>query len=47
MDPITPWLEMQIRKHVTNQRGEAEVIVLALLIFLLWLLMTGRRVVVQ
>lgn len=41
------WLETQIRKHLTNQRGQAEVIVLVLLIFLLWLLMTGRRVVVQ
>lgn len=47
MDPIMLWLETQIRKHLAGQRGQAEVIVLALIIFLLWLLMTGRKVVVQ
>jgi hypothetical protein len=47
VDPIVPWLELQIRKHLADQRGDAEVIVLALLIFLLWLLLTGRKVVVQ
>lgn len=47
MDPIMSWLEAQIRSRLAGQRGQAEVIVLALIIFLLWLLMTGRKVVVQ
>lgn len=47
MDPIMPWLEAQIRSRLAGQRGQAELIVLALVIFLLWLLVTGRKVVVQ
>jgi len=47
MDPIVPWLEAQVRGRLAGQQGQAEIIVVALLIFLLWLLMTGRKVVVQ
>ncbi len=47
MDPIMLWLETQIRRRVTGQHGQAELIVVALIVFLLWLLVTGRRVVVQ
>ena len=47
MDPIMPWLEAQIRSRLAGQRGQGGGIVLALIIFLLWLLMTGRKVVVQ
>jgi hypothetical protein len=47
MDPIMPWLEARVRSALANQRGQAEVIVVALIIFLLWLLLTGRKVVVQ
>lgn len=47
MDPFVTWLEAKIRARLGGERGATEVIVLALVIFLIWLLMTGRRVVVQ
>lgn len=46
MDPLAPWLYAQLRSRL-DQRGQADLIVVALVIFLLWLLVTGRRVVVQ
>ena len=47
MDSIMPWLEAQLRSRLGGQQGQAEVIVIALIILLLWLLITGRKVVVQ
>lgn len=46
MDPLIPWLSAQIRSRL-DRRGQAELIVIALVVFLLWLLVTGQKVVVQ
>jgi len=46
MDPLIPWLYAQLRARL-DERGQSELIVVALIIFLLWLFVTGRRVVVQ
>ncbi len=42
-----PWLEAYIRSRVSNERGQAEILVLLLVIFLIYLLVTNRRVIVQ
>ncbi len=47
MDPILPWLVAQIRSRLGDRSGQAELIVVALVVFLLWLLVTHRTVVVQ
>ncbi len=41
------WLNAYIRSWISDDRGQAEIIVLALIIFLIYLLVTGRRVVMQ
>jgi len=46
MDPVIPWLAAQLRSRLDG-RGQAELIVVALVVFFLWLLVTGRKVVVQ
>jgi len=46
MDPFLPWLYARLRLRL-DERGQSELIVVALIIFLLWLFVTGRRVVVQ
>jgi hypothetical protein len=47
VEALLPWLETKLRVHLRNERGATEIIVAALIVFLFWLLMTGRRVVVQ
>jgi hypothetical protein len=47
VEALLPWLETTLRAHLHNERGATEIIVAALIVFLFWLLMTGRRVVVQ
>jgi hypothetical protein len=46
MDLLVRWLMGQIRAYLHNERGQ-DVIVVLLLIFIIWLLVTGRKVVVQ
>ncbi len=46
MDLFVRWLVAQIRIQLKNERGE-EVLIVLLVIFLIWLLVTGRKVVVQ
>ena len=46
MDLLIPWLLAQIRSRF-DQRGQADLIIAAIVLFLLWLYVTGRRVVVQ
>ncbi len=41
------WLHNYVRYRISNDRGQAEVIVFLLLVFLIYLLVVGRRVVVQ
>ncbi len=41
------WVRLAVNKVVRDERGQGELIIIALLIFLIWLLSTGRRVVVQ
>jgi len=41
------WLCAYIRSRVTNERGQADLIILLLIIFVIYLLVTNRRVVVQ
>ncbi len=41
------WLEAYIRSRVSNERGQADIIVVLLIIFLIYLLVTNRRVTVQ
>jgi len=38
-------LVAQVRAHLKNERGDA--LVILLLAFLIWLLVTGRKIVVQ
>lgn len=47
MDAFLPWLETRLRAHLGTERGATEVIVVLLIVFLFWLLLTGRKVVVQ
>lgn len=47
MYALLPWLQAAIRSRLSNERGQTEIIVLALIIFLLWIIATGRKVVVQ
>lgn len=46
MDPLFPWLYTQIRRRLGHS-GQAELLVVVLIVILLWLYVTGRRVVVQ
>lgn len=46
MDPLFPWLHAQLRSRL-DQAGQSDLIVVALIVFLLWLYVTGRRVIVQ
>lgn len=41
------WVRLVMRKVVRDERGQGEIIIIALLIFLIYLLSTGRRVLVQ
>lgn len=45
MDLLMRWLVARLRIHLGNERGD--VIVILLIVFLVWLLVTGRHVVVQ
>lgn len=47
MDAMTQWLETLIRGRFANRRGQADVVVALIILFLLWLIVTGRRVVVR
>lgn len=47
MEAFLPWLETKVRAHLGAERGATEVIVVLLIVFLFWLLLTGRKVVVQ
>ncbi len=40
------WMVAEVRARVHNERGQ-DVIVVLLIIFLLWLLISGRKVFVQ
>jgi hypothetical protein len=46
MEVWVQWLGAQVRTHVNNERGQ-DVIVVLLIIFLLWLIINGRKLVVQ
>lgn len=46
MDPLIPWFSAQLRR-LFGERGQSELIVFALVLVLIWLLVTGRRIVVQ
>ena len=45
MDLFARWLVAQVRARLRNERGD--VLIVLLLIFLIWLVVTGRKVVVQ
>lgn len=47
MHAFLPWIVAMIRSRLGNRHGQADLIVIALVIFLLWLLVTGRKVLVQ
>ncbi|MEX0766250.1 MAG: hypothetical protein ACRDFA_04695 [bacterium] len=47
MDPVFIWLRTYLLSRTRGERGQSEVIVLLIIIFLLWLIVQGRRVVVQ
>ena len=40
------WLVVEVRARVGNERGQ-DVIVVLLIIFLLWLVISGRKILVQ
>lgn len=41
------WLRLAVGKVVKDEEGQAELIVILLILFLVYLVSTGRRVVVQ
>lgn len=41
------WLRLAVGKVVKDEKGQAELIVILLILFLVYLVSTGRRVVVQ
>ncbi len=41
------WLAAYIRSRFSNEKGQGELLLLLVLIFIIWLLVTNRRVVVQ
>ncbi len=41
------WLRLAAGKVFRDERGQAELLIIALLIFLVYLVSTGRRVIVQ
>ncbi len=41
------WLRLAVGKVVRDEKGQAELIVILLILFLVYLVSTGRRVVVQ
>lgn len=47
MDPLFTWLRTYLLSRTRGERGQADVIVILIIIFLLWLIVQGRRVVVQ
>ncbi len=47
MDPLLTWLRTYLMSRTHGERGQAEVIVILIILFLLWLIVQGRRVVVQ
>ena len=47
MDPLFTWLRAYLLSRTRGERGQAEVIVILIILFLLWLIVQGRRVVVQ
>ncbi|MCS7172627.1 MAG: hypothetical protein N0A24_04340 [Armatimonadetes bacterium] len=51
MLPLIPLLEMRIRgflrRFLRDESGQAELFVVLLLAFLIWVLATNRRVVIQ
>jgi hypothetical protein len=47
VDAFLPWLETKLRAHLGNEQGATEIIVVLLIVFLFWLVLTGRKVVVQ
>lgn len=46
MDLLVRWLRGQIRAYLHNERGQ-DVIVVLLLIFIIWLLVSGKKIIVQ
>jgi hypothetical protein len=46
MEVWVEWLVAQVRARVNNERGQ-DVIVVLLIIFLIWLVINGRKLVVQ
>lgn len=46
MEVWLQWLKSQVRTYVGNERGQDAIVVL-LLIFIIWLLVTQHRIVVQ
>lgn len=49
---MEPWLETYLRARIRHslgkdQEGIAELVLIALVAFVIWLLVSGRRVVVQ
>lgn len=44
---LESWLRMAVAKLWRDERGQAELLIIVLLVFLVWLVSTGRRVVVQ
>ena len=46
MEFLVQWLIAPVRSHLSNERGQ-DLIVVLLIIFLLWLVISGRKVVEQ
>lgn len=41
------WLESHIRSRFSSERGQADLVLISIVLFLLWLVAQGRRIVVQ
>jgi hypothetical protein len=44
---LESWMRLALRKVLRDERGQSELIIILIVIFVIYLISTGRRVVVQ
>ncbi len=44
---LESWIRSVVSRTLGNERGQSELLILGLLIFLVWLLASSRRLIVQ
>lgn len=44
---LESWMRLALRRVLRDERGQSELIIILIVIFVIYLISTGRRVVVQ